>query len=173
MHLAILQHSANPPVTAGCKTHIVGCALKLAIHRYQARRNPCPDTGDMPLQVKTPHLALGQKSISPSIQTTVSFDSGHGRSTAAPCREACAICCISRQESSKSVHKHRSYKPSSGTTCTVRNCTLAAKSTHFAQTANCLLVYYILQKAHHWTALGNARLAVSSNFQTCKYGRSY
>ena len=67
------------PVTAALDRDIVGSALKFAIHRYQARRNPCPNTGDKPLQVKRPHLALRQKAISTLIQTTAQQPPGHGR----------------------------------------------------------------------------------------------
>ena len=83
-----LQNCTRQSVTASCETHMVGSALKFAIHRYQARRNPCPNTGAMPLQVKRPHLARCQKAISTVSELAVRSLSGHGRIRAAPRRQA-------------------------------------------------------------------------------------
>ena len=44
-----LQNCTRQPVTAALHRDTVRTALKFAIHRYQARRNPCPNIGDIPL----------------------------------------------------------------------------------------------------------------------------
>ena len=73
-----LQNCTRQPVTAAQHRDTVRTALKYAIHRYQARQTPCPNTGDMPPQVKRLHLARCQKSIRTVTEMAVRSLPGHG-----------------------------------------------------------------------------------------------